>query len=127
MNSHTRICMLLILAFAALGCSRNGDPQSEIDTPLAQSNGISLICTQTNAAEATMPNGFKVTPSDAINKAAPFFIGNPFVLIVYADSQYYYVDIASKTAGAETARTRGVKIDGKTGKIVRGEERIIGK
>ena len=119
--------MLFILAFAVLGCSRNGDPQSEIDTPLAQSNGISLVCTQTNAAEATTPNGFKITPSDAINKAAPFFIENPFALIVYADTQYYYVDIPSKTATAESARTRGVKIDGRTGKIVRGEERIIGK
>lgn len=127
MNAHTRTFMLLVLAFAILGCSRNGDPPSEIADPVSQPNDVSLICTQTNAAEATTPNGFNVTPSDAINKALSFFVENPFALIVYADLQHYYVDIASKTTSAERARIRGVKIDGRTGKIVRGEERIIGK
>jgi hypothetical protein len=76
----------------------------------------------------SMPEGFKISHADAIAKARPFFVENPFALRVFADNRYYFVDIASsKIASAERAKKRGVWIDGRTGEIVQDERRIIGK
>ena len=90
---------------------------------------LQRICSQTDAAETPAPKGFKVTPSQALKKAESYFPSNPFLLVVYADSHFYYVDrsaINKKIVlkkDPKWAYKNGIKIDGKTGKVVRGEVR----
>ena len=116
-NPGKLIALVLIISAvsASVSCGDKGDGKD------------SYICTETFSAETMTPQGFNISPSQAIDKAKPFFVENPFALIVYADDRYYYVDIASKAGSPERAKLRGVKIDARTGEILRGEKRYIGK
>ncbi|MCK5015404.1 MAG: hypothetical protein KAS66_16475 [Candidatus Omnitrophica bacterium] len=85
------------------------------------------ICSQRDAEQAQTPHYFKITPVEAIELSKPYFIENPFELTVFADAQNYYVDLSTLGMNARMAARRGVVIDGRTGEIIRGNPRVIGK
>jgi len=102
-------CMLIVV-----GCAQNkGD--------------LNYICSESNALSALSPEGFTFTPMQAIQRSRSYFLENPFALVVFADKNYYYVDIATISKKLKEIKNNGLKIDGKTGEVVRGEKRIIGK
>ena len=82
---------------------------------------VGLLCSQRQAAQTAIPEGFGVTPQAAVRQAQAYFVSNPFELVVYADRRFYYVDLATSGLTAARARARGVKIDGRSGRVVRGQ------
>lgn len=110
---------LAIVIATFVGCQPTKD--------LSRSKSLVRICVERNAVDTVTPEGFKVTPAQAIEKARPFFVENPFELLVFADSQDYYVDIAWLCVTERRVRERGIRISGQTGEALRGEERTFGK
>ena len=115
----------IVIATFMMGCRTSNDAANS--KTVGKSQSITRVCAQRNAAEAKTPDGFKVTPAQAIEKAKPFFISNPFELLVYANGQDYYVDAAIDRLTQGRLRDRSVKISGQTGEVLRGEERTFGK
>ncbi len=68
------------------------------------------------------PVGFKVTPRQACETIAESnSLPLKHVWHIYADSQYYYVHDTFLSDGARRAHKQGVRIDGRTGELVRRE------
>lgn len=68
------------------------------------------------------PVGFRVTPKEACETIAESnALSLKHVWHIYADSRYYYVHDIFLGDGARRAHKQGVRIDGRTGKIVRRE------
>ena len=88
---------------------------------------VKYLCSQAEAEQTAPPNKFKITPKQVIELASSYYLSNPFVLMLYYDDKYYYVDIATKSLSKTRAYQKGVKIDGITGKVLRGQVRTIGK
>ena len=90
-----------------------------------QAEVLTHVCTETEASETKAPDGFKVTPKEAVEKARRFFPANPFVLTVYADAECYYVARTGNSkiirrGHLEKVRATAVKFDGRSGKVVSG-------
>ena len=66
------------------------------------------------------PNGFKITPSETfeIVRNKPWALSMKHIWHIYADSKYYYVHDSCLGSNSSLAKRYGVKIDGKTGKIL---------
>jgi hypothetical protein len=67
------------------------------------------------------PSGFSVTPAQAgsIITQTPWTLSLKHDCQIYADSCYYYVRDTFFNDGQRRAFTQGVRVDGKTGEIVR--------
>lgn len=116
-----KILFITFILFTILsGCKKETVSFEKVEHPL-------FLCSQDDAVETSMPDGFKITPKQALDKAEQYYLSNPFMLMLYVDNEFYYVDIASFGVNAERAEKRGLKIDGGTGEVVRGEVRVIGK
>ena len=71
-------------------------------------------------ADLLPPSGFTVTPAQAISAARKSGALSPkHVWHVYSDSDYYYLHDAFLGDSPRRAYAQGVRIDGRTGEIVR--------
>jgi hypothetical protein len=98
-----------VLCLALLGCATS-------------SHDIRAVWTQPTLPPANLPppSGFTVTPAQAasaVRKSGALSLKH--VWHVYADSGYYYVQDTFLGDGPHRAFAQGVRIDGRTGEIVR--------
>ena len=71
-------------------------------------------------ADLPPPSGFTVTPAQAVSAARESgSLSLKHVWHVYADSGYYYVHDTFLGDSPRRAFVQGVRVDGKTGEIVR--------
>jgi hypothetical protein len=88
----------------------------------ATSREVHAVWTQPTLPPADLPppSGFTVTPAQAISAARQSgALSLKHVWHIYSDSGYYYVHDTFLGDGPRRAFTQGVRVDGKTGEIVR--------
>ena len=86
------------------------------------SREVRAVWTQPTSPPADLPSpsGFTVTPAQAVSVARESrALSVKHVWHVYADSGYYYVHDTFLGDGPRRAFAQGVRIDGRTGEIVR--------
>ena len=71
-----------------------------------------------------MPQGFLITPSQAFDKVfdTPGLLSRKHVWHIHTDSQYYYVHDTFLGDSSRRAYLQGVRVDGRTGDIVRRDD-----
>ena len=111
------------------GAGRAGDCKAGGE---ADEAALTRVASEAEAGQAETPAGFEVSPREAVEKARPFFPSNPFMLTVYADRRFYYVERTGTSPfprkdRLDKVRQTGIKIDGTTGEVVRGVTRAAVK
>lgn len=114
--------VLVIFTILVSGCLST----DETDMTLLFVGNQHITCENisVNGIKSESPNGFKVTPEEAVHiaeKEAGFICSNKLGAQLYADENKYYLGRLTSGMSEEDIIKTSIAIDGKSGEVVRAE------